>query len=271
MEQKAPRLSSASLVAGCLLVAFSIINSTANLALENGLSLEEFIALGVAMPAFLISYFASRERPIPELVNQLSIQEQYDALESTPTPFRTTSIPIHEGGSEQPASFQPSEPQAQTDHPAVYEIAPAQPQPVQASLEVSNALDSLTSGEFGATAAAMASQNPAPHTATAQDRPFTQAVGSMASSHQRTPIDNVPLPSANVAAKPSNEVVQTSTVPSMPDLSDLLNETASLSDSSPEPALSSVPDVASVPSLPTLPELPTTPSTPDLPNLDDLF
>ena len=74
MEQKAPRLSSASLVAGCLLVAFSIINSTANLALENGLSLEEFIALGVAMPAFLISYFASRERPIPELVNQLSIQ-----------------------------------------------------------------------------------------------------------------------------------------------------------------------------------------------------
>ena len=271
MEQKAPRLSSASLVVGCLLVAFTIINSTANLAFESGLSLEEFIALGAAMPAFLISYFASRERPIPELVNQPSIQEQYDALESTPTPFRTSTTQVQQGGSEQHASFQSSEPQPQTDRSAVYEVAPVQPQAVETSLDVSNALDSLTSGEFGATAAAIASQNPAPHTATAQDRPFTQAVGSMASSHQRTPIENVPLPSEDLVEAPSNEVVQTSTVPSMPDLSDLLNDATSDSGSLPEPALSNASEVPSVPSLPALPELPTTPSTPDLPDLDDLF
>lgn len=271
MEQKAPRLSSASLVVGCLLVAFTIINSTANLVFERGLSLEEFIALGAAMPAFLISYFASRERPIPELVNQPSIQEQYDALESTPTPFRTSTTPVHQGGSEQPASFQSSEPQPQTERSAFYEVAPVQPQAVETSLDVLNALDSLTSGEFGATAAAMASQNPAPHTATAQDRPFTQAVGSMASSHQRTPIENVPLPSEGLVETPSNEVVQTSTVPSMPDLSDLLNDGTSDSDSRPVPVVSNASEVPSVPSLPALPELPTTPSTPDLPDLDDLF
>ena len=93
----------------------------------------------------------------------------------------------------------------------------------------------------------------------------------MASSHQRTPIENVPLPSEDLVETPSNEVVQTSTVPSMPDLSDLLNDATSDSGSLPEPALSNASEVPSVPSLPALPELPTTPSTPDLPDLDDLF
>tara|TARA_B100001564_G_scaffold340950_1_gene335098 strand:+ start:1446 stop:2261 length:816 start_codon:yes stop_codon:yes gene_type:complete len=271
MEQKAPRLSSASLVLGCLLVAFTIINSTVNLAFENGLSIEEFIALGVAMPAFLISYFASRERSIPELVSQLSIQEQYDALESTPTPFRRSSSPTQQAGSEQLGSPQPSGLQMQTDRASVLDVTPAQPQTMQTSVEVSNALDSLTSGEFGATAAAMASKNPAPHTATAQNRPFTQSVGSMASSHQRTPIDNVPLPSGSLAENPPPEVVHTSAVPSMPDLSDLLNDSTSPLESPPKPASPNAQNAPSLPSLPALPEMPTTASTPDLPNLDDLF
>lgn len=270
MEQKAPRLSSASLVFGGFLVAFSIINSTANLAFQNGLSLEEFVALGVAMPAFLISYLASRERPIPELVNQLSIQDQYDALESTPTPFRTAPTPVQQGGSEQPAPSQSSDDEPHTDIVAINDIAPTQLQSVQTPAEVSNALESLTSGEFGATAAAIATQHPAPHTATDQDRPFTQAVGSMASSHQRSPVENVPLPSGNRIVSPST-VVQTPVVPSMPDLSELLSDASSVRDSPIEAAMPDASDATPVPSLPALPELPTTPSTPALPNLDDLF
>ena len=70
MEQKAPRLSTASLVAGSISVTVAILNSSTNLVLESGWSIEEFSALAAAGLFFIIAYLASRERPIPELVNQ---------------------------------------------------------------------------------------------------------------------------------------------------------------------------------------------------------
>lgn len=284
MEQKAPRLSTASLVAGSIFVTFAILNSSVNLVLESGLSIEEYSALAAAGLCFITSYLASRERPIPELVNQPSIQEQYDAMESTPTPYRASaSMPAQQSNHDLSASPSSDLTSILAMEPTV--VAPMaqpvlQPHVAPEPIDVSVALDSLSTGEFGAVAAEMASENPAPHTATSQNRPFTQSVGSLASSHERPTIANVPLPSPSPAPVESLLETTTATVPSMPDLADLLGSTPEQVVESHAPAMPDVPhsgDASSPPApqmdmLPSLPELPEVgASTPDLPDIGDLF
>lgn len=284
MEQKAPRLSTASLVAGSIFVTFAILNSSVNLVLESGLSIEEYSALAAAGLCFITAYLASRERPIPELVNQPSIQEQYDAMESTPTPYRASaSMPAQQSNHDLSASPRSDLTSILAMEPTV--VAPMaqpvlQPHVAPEPIDVSAALDSLSTGEFGTVAAEMASENPAPHTATSQNRPFTQSVGSLASSHERPTIANVPLPSASPSPVESLIETTTATVPSMPDLADLLGSTLEQVVESPAPAMPDVPisgDASSPPApqmdmLPSLPELPEVgASTPDLPDIGDLF
>lgn len=284
MEQKAPRLSTASLVAGSIFVTFSALNASVNLVLESGLSIEEYSALAAAGLCFVTSYLASRERPIPELVNQPSIQEQYDAMESTPTPYRASgSMPTQQSNHVLSASPSSDLTSILAMEPAV--VVPAaqpvlQPYTEPEPIDVSAALDSLSTGEFGAVAAEMASENPAPHTATSQNRPFTQSVGSLASSHERPTIANVPLPSASPSPVESLPETTTAMVPSMPDLSDLLGSTPEPVVESLTPAMPDLPNLGNATSpqapqmdmLPSLPELPEVGvPTPDLPDIGDLF
>ena len=284
MEQKAPRLSTASLVAGSICVTFAALNASVNLVLESGLSIEEYSALAAAGLCFVTSYLASRERPIPELINQPSIQEQYDAMESTPTPYRASgSMPTQQSNHDLSASPSSDLTSILAMEPAA--VAPVaqpvlQPYTEPESIDVSAALDSLSTGEFGAVAAEMASENPAPHTATSQNRPFTQAVGSLASSHERPTIANVPLPSASPSPVESHPETTIATVPSMPDLSDLLGSTPEPVVESLTPAMPDLPNVSNAASpqappiamLPSLPELPEVGvPTPDLPDIGDLF
>ncbi|MDB2580885.1 hypothetical protein N9X62_00635 [Candidatus Poseidoniales archaeon] len=284
MEQKAPRLSTASLVAGSICVTFAVLNASANLVLESGLSIEEYSALAAAGLCFVTSYLASRERPIPELINQPSIQEQYDAMESTPTPYRASgSVPT-----QQPAHNLSASPSSDLSSILGMEQTVAAPtaqpvlQPYAAPepIDVSAALDSLSTGEFGAVAAEMASENPAPHTATSQNRPFTQSVGSLASSHERPSIANVPLPTASLTAMEPQPEATTASVPSMPDLGDLLGSTSEPVVELTTPAIPDIPNLDDAPSQPasqmnTLPTLPEVPGvglqTPDLPDIGDLF
>ena len=284
MEQKAPRLSTASLVAGSISVTVAILNSSTNLVLESGWSIEEFSALAAAGLFFIIAYLASRERPIPELVNQPSIQEQYDAMESTPTPYRASGkLPAQQPVHDMSASPSSDMTSILGMEPAV--VASTAQSVLQSSLapdpiDVSEALDSLTTGEFGAVAAEMASENPAPHTATSQNRPFTQSVGSLASSHERPSIVNVPLPSASLPAVEPQPEATTASVPSMPDLAALLGSTPEPVADVTTPSLPDLPplDETSSPvtqQIDTLPSLPEGPDiavqTPDLPDLGDLF
>ena len=284
MEQKAPRLSTASLVAGSIFATFAVLNASVNLVLESGLSIEEYSSLAGAGLCFVTAYLASRERPIPELVNQPSIQEQYDAMESTPTPYRASgSMPAQQSNPELSAS--PS-----SDLTSILAMEPTavapmaqpvlQPHVAPEPIDVSAALDSLSTGEFGAVAAEMALENPAPHTATSQNRPFTQSVGSLASSHERPTITNVPLPSVSPAPVESVPETTTATVPSMLDLTDLLGSTPEPVVESPPPTMPDLPDFGDASSppapqmdtLPTLPELPEIGvPTPHLPDIGDLF
>jgi hypothetical protein len=271
-------------VTGSICVTAAILNSSTNLVLESGWSIEEFSALAAAGLFFIIAYLASRERPIPELVNQPSIQEQYDAMESTPTPYRASGkLPAQQPVHDMSASPSSDMTSILGMEPAV--VASTAQSVFQSSLapdpiDVSAALDSLTTGEFGAVAAEMASENPAPHTATSQNRPFTQSVGSLASSHERPSIVNVPLPSASLPAVEPQPEATTASVPSMPDLAALLGSTSEPVADVTTPSLPDLPplDETSSPvtqQIDTLPSLPEGPDvgvqTPDLPDLGDLF
>ncbi len=266
MEQKAPRLSSASLVVGGLCVAFAILNSTADLILQAGLTVEEVASLGLAGCCFVVSFLASRERPIPELLNQPTIQEQYDALESTPTPYRSSSAeqsPQHSG-------MTPVSPTPVMTMPAFEPLAASAPierASVPNAEDVASALASLSSGSIGTAAAEQVAVHPAPHIHTEQGREFTQPVGSLAESFVRTPITNVPLPGKMNEPEPAPQTLDG--LPSMPDLDELLNAPPAPSAVSP-PSVPSLPDLdALLNSVPS--PVHEAPVTPDLPDLEGLF
>ena len=84
MEQRAPRLASAGKILGTLLIIATAINLKLDLLEKPGLSLEEYITISVAFVLFLIAFFASKEREIVELTNNMSLEEQFAQLESTP-------------------------------------------------------------------------------------------------------------------------------------------------------------------------------------------
>ena len=320
MEQKAPRLSSATLVAGCLFVAFAVINGLSNLAFASGWSIEELVSLVLAGLLFIVSFFASRERSVPELPNHPSVQEQYEAFDSTPTPYSTTtaSQPVKQQAAvHQPSELnlhaalnvtaslmtapaapssittspQPADQQATVQHPpesaslAALNVTAAlmagasptsapipTPSPAPSSESVASALASLTSGVHGAAAAEQAALHPPPHVHTDQGRQFTQSVGSLASTHTRTPLANIPLPSGGSPVNDPQEPKLSNTLPSMPDLSDLLPSPSA----QPQPAAASLPGRTDLPSIDDLliaspAEVPVVVTTPDLPDLDGLF
>ena len=85
MEQRAPRLASAGKILGSLAVVASAVNLKLDLLDSAGLSLEEYIGLSTAVALFIMAYFASKERTVVELTDNLSLEEQIAALESIPT------------------------------------------------------------------------------------------------------------------------------------------------------------------------------------------
>ena len=272
MEQKAPRLSSASLVAGGMCMAFAILNGTADLAFTAGFSIEEIGSIGAGLLCFVISFFASRERPVPEMPFQPSIQEQYDAFGSTPTPFRSASehpAPVMQQTQPvvAPQALNEAFTALQTNAaPPVIKPAVAAPRPE----EVASALASLTSGEFGAKAAQQAAGSPAPHVHTDQGRQFTQAVGSLATNNQRTSIVDVPLPSSTGRGSESTTETPSMDSLAMPDLDALLADTRP--SPAPTPGFDIDELLAIQPNLPAPPaSSPSIVSTPDLPDLDGLF
>ena len=264
MEQKAPRLSSGSLVAGGLCMAFAAANAFGDLAFKPGFSVEEIVSVIVGGVCFVVSFLASRPRAVPELPHRPSIEEQYEAFDAAPTPYRSTEhtqfAPVVQP---QPAAAVPDLTDSfnAIQQPVPQTVVSSSPAP--SSNEVAAALASLSTGEFGARAAEQAAASPAPHVATEQGRQFTQAVGSLASSHVRAAIVDVPLPpnAASTAAVPLAEVHPE--LPSMLDLDALLEEVQAPQDTPSLPHLDSV-ATAALPSAPPV-------VTPELPDLDGLF
>ena len=247
MEQRAPRLASAGKILGTLIIIATAVNLKLDLLEKPGFSLEEYITISVAFVLFLIAFFASKERKIVELTNNMSLEEQFAQLESTPT---KSSGVIGE------YQVQSSQTQGIIDS-ILGEKAEVNEQ------QVSQAIGTLSTGDFGQSAQYMAEQLPAPHkyaervvespqlATTEVEVPVRENVPLPTQiAPNNTPTEDIPaLPKLEFAVKDEEANTENH---NLPELSDLFNEeiTGQESDESPQAV-----------------EF----ETPELPDIDDLF
>ena len=240
MEQRAPRLASAGKILGSLAVVASAVNLKLDLLDSAGLSLEEYLGLSTAVALFIMAYFASKERKVIELTDNLSLEEQFEALESIPTKSGTDVSSI-------------AQPQSSHTKNIIDSIIGANKEIDE--LQVSNAIGALSTGEFGQAAQQIAEQLPAPHK---ESDNVVQSLTKSTIDHDLESKSNIPLPSNPIADEPIIAEIpvlpEVDTSPSLPDLTDLFeDETAD-----DKVAIESVEKQDFI-------------ETPDLPDLDDLF
>ena len=240
MEQRAPRLASAGKILGSLAVVASAVNLKLDLLDSAGLSLEEYLGLSTAVALFIMAYFASKERKVIELTDNLSLEEQFEALESIPTKSGTDVSSV-------------AQPQSSHTKNIIDSIIGANKEIDE--LQVSNAIGALSTGEFGQAAQQIAEQLPAPHK---ESDNVVQSSTKTTIDHDLESKSNIPLPSNPIADEPIIAEIpalpEVDTSPSLPDLADLFeDETAD-----DKVAIESVEKQDFI-------------ETPDLPDLDDLF
>ena len=277
METRAPKLAIAGRIVGFLLILVCILSWI--LVDEDILSIEKrnmiiYILIGISCISFVVSFFASRNREIPELGSKLSVEEQFAALESTPSRFKSSSTTTDQFG------FETINSQTRS---IIESIVGTQIEPER--VEVQSAIDSLSKGEIGEFSYAQASANPAPHRNATQV--FESAISNAKNknSEQRTIIQNIPLPNQQKVSTPDlswmeeeqqfitelsvKEVPipkilekktqisekENSSTPNLPDIDDLLNIDLQIENVDLESI--KVPDSDS--------------KTPELPDIDNLF
>ena len=265
MDPKAPRIATASLVFGAITWILAVVSFTLDLGLEDGYGNEEVLLTVIGSIFFVISFLASRPREEMQMIETLSVEEQFAAIESLPTKFS--------GSSTQTDKFGFETPQTSSNSQAVIASILGKSDHTGAG-DISSAMAALSSGESGILASKTAQSNPAPHAQTTQFREVFKASNTSKESFERIKVENIPLPGMEDAKQspdlpwqqpdrefqtsgiahiplPSESPKQPETevlvdeVPAMPDLDDLFRETA--------------PSAVQVPSAPVLP------------NLDDLF
>ncbi len=240
MEQRAPRLASAGKILGSLAVVASAVNLKLDLLDSAGLSLEEYLGLSTAVALFIMAYFASKEREVVELTDNLSLEEQIAALESIPTKSGTDVSSV-------------VQPQSSHTKNIIDSIIGANKEIDE--LEVSNAIGALSTGEFGQAAQQIAEQLPAPHKESDNVLQSSTPINNQSDLESKS---NVPLPSNQVVDEPKiaeiPELPELDTSPSLPDLTDLFD------DETPDDKIAITPEKQQ-----------DFIETPDLPDLDDLF
>ena len=240
MEQRAPRLASAGKILGSLAVIASAVNLKLDLLDSAGISLEEYLGLSTAVALFIMAYFASKERKVVELTDNLSLEEQIAALENIPTKSGTDVSSV-------------TQPQSSHTKNIIDSIIGANKEIDE--LQVSNAIGALSTGEFGQAAQQIAEQLPAPHK---ESDDMVQSSTTTTLDYDLESKSNIPLPPVPIADEPKiaeiPALAEVDTSPSLPDLTDLFeDETAD-----DKVVIESVEKQDFI-------------ETPDLPDLDDLF
>ena len=250
MEQRAPRLASAGKILGTLVILATIANLKLDLVDNAGISMEEYLGFGSALVFYITSFLASRERKIVSLANNLSLEEQFELLET---------IPTKSGGAGTNADMQSMHTKS-----IVSSIIGGKTDIDES--KVNQAIGTLSSGEFGETAKSLAQQLPAPHKSADNVIQTSTSANQNFAKHGNT---NIPLPLVKQENQPPSDKPKNPSdhqqseqlsgknsqheKASIPDVSDLFDDIQ----------LSAVKPKDRVPN-----ELI---ETPELPNLDDLF
>ncbi|MDA8690501.1 hypothetical protein N9M86_05425 [Euryarchaeota archaeon] len=283
MDPKAPRLATASLVLGLIAAVCAIVSSVLKLGFVDGFGTEEMAMVIVSTVLFIVSFLASREREQMEMISAPTLEEQFSAIESMPTQFRSSSTNVDSIEFEtKPAEA--SQPQAMATS-LLGDFKDVQPE------NVTDAFATLSTG-MGSVGTQHVEMNPAPHRHTQQGREVFKSSRSTEDTFDRLEVQNIPLP-GQVNTKPTPELPwQTSNREFQTEGSAQVSLPTQITQPVPqtevqvEPIAESQMRIDHLPSMPNLdelfeappaqtvshlPEQPSTPSLPDLPNLDDLF
>ena len=98
---------------------------------------EEAVLLSVSGVLFIVWYIASRERPEMEMISSPTTEEQFAAIESMPTKFRSTSTEVDQFGFE-------TNTQTSLQTKSIVESILGESKTIEAS-EIGNAYAALTS------------------------------------------------------------------------------------------------------------------------------
>lgn len=185
MDPRAPKIATAALVFGVISVLLSILSYVFDLGLADGFGLEEAVLLSVSGVLFIVWYIASRERPEMEMISSPTTEEQFAAIESMPTKFRSTSTEVDQFGFE-------TNTQTSLQTKSIVESILGESKTIEAS-EIGNAYAALTS-DSESIGSQQVKSNPAPHRHTVQNREVVKPSRNSQDSFQRTEILNIPLP-----------------------------------------------------------------------------
>nr|ANV80565.1 hypothetical protein [uncultured Candidatus Thalassoarchaea sp.] len=276
MESNAPRLAVAGRVICGLLLLISIISwkmIPTDILSTDKRNILIYALIGISIVSLVISFWASRERKIPELNENPSVEQQFADLESTPTVVRSVSTSTDQFGLETVNN------QTQS---IIQSVIGTQNEPNAG--EVNAAIDSLSKGEIGIYSAAEASSYPAPHKNATQVLD-TVLVDKNEAHEKRTKIDNIPLPNKSVSSVPdlswmeSDATFATEVAVKEIPLPEMNKEAESKEITLEELGLIELPNQGVQDETPELPELENldvksknnVQPTPELPDIDNLF
>lgn len=276
MESNAPRLAVAGRVICGLLLLISIISwkmIPTDILSTDKRNILIYALIGISIVSLVISFWASRERKIPELNENPSVEQQFADLESTPTVVRSVSTSTDQFGLETVNN------QTQS---IIQSVIGTQNEPNAG--EVNAAIDSLSKGEIGIYSAAEASSNPAPHKNATQVLD-TVLVDKNEAHEKRTKIENIPLPNKSVSSVPdlswmeSDATFATEVAVKEIPLPEMNKEAESKEITLEELGLIELPNQGVQDETPELPELENldvksknnVQPTPELPDIDNLF
>ena len=247
MEQRAPQLATASKIFGCLILVATLVNLKLDWLENSGFSIEEYLAISISVGLFLMAYFASKERKIVGLTDNLTLEEQFARLENTPT--KSSSMAI-------------INPDQSTHTKSIIDSILGAKAEVNEQ-QVSQAIGTLSTGDFGQAAQSIAEQLPAPH------KHADRVLQSPAANHQQIDISvghDVPLPEVNLNFNDENGVIE---LPSL-GVTDTIDDGGSIGKNLPLPDLSDLFSDEEI-DINNKNHQAIEFSTPDLPDIDDLF
>ena len=266
MDSKAPRTATATLVLGLVTWILCVVSLVLKLGLTDGFGTEEILLLLIGALFFLTSFLASRERTEILMIESLTVEEQFAAIESMPTPFTSPATEVDQFGFEtKPLIISESQGIVASILGQTEELDP---------VEINTAMAALSSGDSGRAGAESVRNNPAPHVQTEQFREVFKSSSTTQDGFQRMKVENIPLPGEKeVRSTPDlpwltpTHDFQTSGVAQipLPGTAQLVPESAPLEEKA--PGMPDLDDLFAEPPQAKVPE----PVLPTLPNLDDLF
>ncbi len=266
MDPKAPRIATATLVLGLIAWILCLVSFALKLGLRNGFGIEEIILLIIGALLFITSFWASRERTEILMIQSMTVEEQFAAMESMPSTTLSPSMEVDQFGFE-------TKPQVSSEAQGIVASILGSPETVNPE-QIHSAIAALSSGGPDSIGAESVRNNPAPHTHTEQFREVFKPSSTTQDGFERMKVENIPLPGEKKVRStpdlpwltPTHEF-QTSGIAHIP-LPSSPQPTPELD--SPQQIVSGMPDLDDL-FIEANQEKVEQPKTPALPNLDDLF